>query len=326
MREQVLKILYNSKGFISGEEISSKLQVSRTAVWKHINALKLEGYLIESVHKKGYRIIEKSNSLLPVEISNYLTTEKIGENIIHFESIQSTNDYAKENGNSLDHGTIVIAEEQVEGRGRMGRSWVSPKGTGIWMSLVLKPDIAPVEGVKVTQIGAAAVSNALRESLGVDAKIKWPNDITIKGKKVCGILTEMSAEINEIHYLVIGIGINVNVKQFPADIENMATSLMIEKGEPVDRKKILVDILSEFERLYDHFIHKGTLDKTIKICRDHSALIGKNVSIIKSGKKIEEGKVLRLSDDGFIIIKKHSGVEETIQSGEISIRGEAGYV
>ncbi|TCQ01544.1 biotin--[acetyl-CoA-carboxylase] ligase [Serpentinicella alkaliphila] len=326
LRNDIIEILNNRKGeFISGEELSYLLKVSRTAIWKHINILRKEGYEIESVHKKGYRIVENYNSLLPGELIGRLQTQTIGRNIIYFESIDSTNDYCKQKGNDLSHGTVVISEEQLLGRGRLGRAWASPKGEGIWMSIFLKPHIPPLEGTKLTQIAAAAVCSTIRNVVGIDTLIKWPNDIVFNGKKLCGILTEMSAELNEIHYLIVGVGINVNTLYFSEEISDVATSIAVEIGKTVDRKTLVTNILKVFEELYEDFIIKGSIKKTIAICKEFSAILNKKVNIIR-GNSIKEGLVIDITEEGNLLMLMENGEKEVIQSGEVSVRGLNGYV
>ena len=326
LRSEILRILNSRNGeFISGEELSGILQVSRTAIWKHINMLRKEGYEIESVNRKGYRLVENFNSLLPGELKRHLKSKEIGKNLIYFESIDSTNDYCKQRGNELSNGTVVISEEQLLGRGRLGRAWSSPRGEGIWMSILLKPQIPPTEGTKLTQIAAAAVCNTLRNVAGVEALIKWPNDLVVNGKKICGILTEMSAEINEIHYLVVGVGINVNTLEFPKDLEDMATSIAMEVGQRIDRKVIVASILEEFERLYNSFLIDGDISEAISICKKYSAILNEKVNVVR-GSSIKEGLVLDITDEGNLILLMDSGQREVIHSGEVSIRGLKGYV
>lgn len=327
LKGQIIKILKNNKeNFISGQEISNRLKVSRTAVWKIISKLKEEGYMIESVSRKGYRLIKSPDILEPELIREKIQTNYIGKYIYHYETIDSTNRVAKELASKVEEGTIVLSEEQIKGKGRLGRNWTSPRGKGIWMSIVLKPNIAPSEAPKITQIGAAAVSKAIQE-VGVENKIKWPNDIVINGRKTCGILTEMSGEINRVNYIVVGIGVNVNLeeKDFPRELIDMATSLKIEKNKPVDRIELVTKIINNFEALYDDFINTGSIISSIDICKKNSALINNRVKII-NGDNIKESIAIDINDEGRLIVKDDKGVIEEIISGEISIRGINGYI
>lgn len=328
MKDEILRLLKDNKeGFISGENISNKLGVSRTAIWKVINTIKEEGYVIESVSRKGYRLLNTPDLLTENEILENLNTKYIGRNIIHFDTIDSTNNKAKELASLGElEGTIIISEEQTVGRGRLGRTWVSPKYKGIWMSIILRPNISPQDASKVTQIGAAAVLKAIRD-LELEAFIKWPNDIVLNKKKVCGILTEMSAEIDKINYLVVGIGINVNIDEyeFPKELKNMATSLKGVSYEKIDRKNLISDILNNFEKLYGELISKNSIDDTIRICKEYSVLLGKEVKIIKNNEEII-AKAIDINKDGNLVVKYESGEIDNIISGEVSIRGLYGYV
>lgn len=325
MREKVINILLdNSLGFISGEEISKQLGISRTAVWKHVKALKEQGYDIESVNRKGYRLKEIPNDILSKENIMYeIKTEFIGKDIIHFDSIDSTNNYAKSVAIDKKNGTIIISEEQVNGRGRLGRQWHSKKYDGIWMSIILKPDILPMDAPFITLIAGASIVKALN-NLGIDASIKWPNDVIINGKKVCGILTELSAEIERVNYIVLGIGINVKTLDFSEDIVNIATSIQKE-GYNISRVDIIRSLIWEFEKNYIDYIYHNDNSKTLDICRKYSAIIGHNIYIIKNDKK-EKVKCIDINQYGNLVIEDEKGNKKEIISGEVSIRGEHGYV
>ncbi len=327
MKEAIVKLLKENKNdFISGEKISELFGVSRTSIWKYINTLKEEGYKIESVSRKGYRLISSPDILIYEEIEEWLNTEYIGRKVHYYDTIDSTNIEAKNIAYSEKEGTIVVAESQSKGRGRLGRDWESPKGKGLWMSIILKPKVNPVHVAKVTLIGAAAVNLAL-EDIGIDSYIKWPNDIVINGKKICGILTEMSSELNMINYVVMGIGINVNLdeKDFSKEILDKGTSLKIEAGKEINRKKLLATVLNKFEKLYTPFTEEENLSQTIEICRKYSILLEKDIRVINNGKE-RIGKAIDINDDGNLIVKYENGEIESLLSGEISVRGLEGYV
>src|SRR5574344_4073 len=275
MREKILEvILDNEKEFISGEELSKKLGISRTAIWKHIRILRSQGYNIESVNKKGYRLVDEPTDLLnPQNIYRNLKTKFIGKNVLHFETIDSTNNYAKKIGNELIDGSVIISEEQTKGKGRLGRVWESKAGEGIWMSIILKPNIIPNKAPFITLIAGASIVKALN-ILGVDAKIKWPNDITINNKKLSGILTELSAEIERVNYIVVGIGMNVKDTDFEEELKDKATSLYKENYN-VSRIDIVKEILCQFEKLYLDYIEKDDKKEVLDICRQYSAIINK---------------------------------------------------
>ena len=323
MKEEILNLLKsNFGGFVSGQEISEKLGVSRTAIWKYINHIKEDGYEIESISKKGYRLVTVANILTEEEIQPLLKAKIIGRKILHFDTIDSTNTKAKELANAgEEHGTIIVSEEQTIGRGRMGRSFVSPKGKGIWMSIILRPEIDPLKISLITQIAAAAVNLAL-EQFGVNSLIKWPNDIILNGKKVCGILTEMSGELTKINYVILGIGINANIDidDFSEEIAEIATSLKIQFGKQFDRKALMAAIINNFEMLYDVFEKEDNISETIKICRDKSILLGKEIKVIKRNESLN-AKALDLNEEGLLVVEYEDATKEKLISGEISIRG-----
>jgi BirA family biotin operon repressor/biotin-[acetyl-CoA-carboxylase] ligase len=327
LKEKILMMLKQNKDeFLSGEKISHEFGVSRSAIWKYMNALKEEGYIIESIPRKGYRLISSPDILTYGEIEEYLITDFIGRNIYYFDSVSSTNIKAKEIAPKEQEGTIIIAEEQTKGKGRLGRNWTSPKGKGIWMSIILKPKVDPTKVAKITLIGAAAVNQGLKD-IGINSYIKWPNDIVINGKKVCGILTEMSCELNMINYCIMGMGINVNLDKddFDEELSKKATSLKTITGNTVDRKKLLAYILNHFEELYIPFKEKGDISKTIEISKDNSILIGKEVRIIR-GELEKVGRVLDIDEEGQLIVEYENGKVEEIFSGEVSVRGIEGYI
>jgi BirA family biotin operon repressor/biotin-[acetyl-CoA-carboxylase] ligase len=327
MKGKILRILKGSgNNFVSGEKISEELGVSRASIWKYINVIKEDGYEIEAISRKGYRIISSPDKLTSEEIQSFLRTRYLGKNTIYYESIGSTNSKAKELAErGEEHGTVIISEEQTTGRGRLGRDWVSPKYKGIWVSIILRPNITTQNISQITLIGAAAVQKAILE-MGIKAGIKWPNDIVLGGKKVCGILTEMSGEIDHINYLIVGIGINVNLKEedIPKELKNVATSLLIESGKYIDRKVLLANVLNIFEDLYSDFVLNGDTKETIEICKENSILIGSEIQLINRG-KVTVAKAIDISDSGELVIENHSGNLEYIVSGEVSIRGINGY-
>lgn len=325
MRDKIIEVILGSGlDFVSGEELSKKLGISRTAIWKHINILREEGYNIESVNKKGYRLIGSPKDLLnPQNIYHNLKTEFIGKNIIHLESVDSTNDYLKKIGNDVQDGTVVISEEQTKGKGRLGRNWQSKSKEGIWMSIILKPEIIPYKAPFITLIAGAAIVKALN-NLQVPANIKWPNDIIINNKKVSGILTELSAEIERINYVVVGIGMNVKSLDFDKELEEKATSLYKENYH-LSRVEIVSQVLYEFENLYNDYIKNDYKEEILKICKEYSAILNKDVYIIKDDEK-ELVKCIDISDNGNLIVMDDKDNIQEILSGEVSIRGVKGYV
>jgi BirA family biotin operon repressor/biotin-[acetyl-CoA-carboxylase] ligase len=314
----------NKNKFVSGQQLCNKLNISRTAVWKYINELKNNGYMIESQHKSGYMLINEPDIIDYIEISPFLKTDFIGKNYIHLESISSTNDYAKEIASKSENGTIVVSEEQTSGRGRLGRKWVSEKGQGLWMSIILKPELTPQSSVKLTQVAAVSVVNAIIETIELNASIKWPNDIIINGKKICGILTEMNAELDRVNYVIVGIGLNVNMNKFPDDLKNKATSLFIETGKKIDRKKLTALIINNFEKYYNIFLKEG-FEPIRTLCLKHSVTIGSEVRVI-SGKNEFYGKAVDIDNDGNLIVEIGDGSRKAVISGDVSVRGILGYV
>lgn len=325
MRDKIIKvILERGDEFISGEDLSKELGVSRAAIWKHIKSLREEGYNIESVNRRGYRLVEKPIDLLtPQNICHDLKTNFIGKNIIHFDSISSTNDYGKEIANKEPDGTVIISEEQTKGKGRLGRNWHSVMGEGIWMSIILKPEITPYKAPFITLIAGASIVKALND-LGINTTIKWPNDVIINGKKICGILTELSAEIERINHIVLGIGINVKTIHFSPEISEIATSLQKE-GYSLSRVDMVKTILEQFEELYTNYIDNGSTEEIINICRQYSAVVGKEIYVIK-GENKELVKCLDIDENGNLKVINTNGEIVKIMSGEISIRGVQGYI
>lgn len=324
-RKKIIEMLSNSgEKFISGENISKELGISRAAVWKHINYLKENGYEIEAINKKGYRILNTDKDILiPEQINMNLNTKFIGQNIEYMQEVDSTNNYAKNNSDDLKDGTVVISEFQSAGKGRLGKTWQSNIGEGIWMSLVLKPDIPVYKAPFLTLIAGAAIINAFM-NLNVKAEIKWPNDIVLNGKKICGILTEMVAEVEKVGCVVIGIGINVNTTNFLEELSKKATSLKLE-GIEIKRVDIIREILCEFEKLYMKYIEYNNKKDTIEVCRKYSILIGKDIYILRNEKR-EKVYCIDITEDGNLIVKHDDESIEEIISGEVSVRGQNGYI
>ena len=326
MKNIILNILKEDKeDFISGEDISDEIGMTRAGVWKYINTLREDGYDIESITGKGYRLISSPDILSYDEIEKYLNTEFIGRDIRYFACVDSTNRVAKELAMNVEEGTVVVAEGQTHGRGRIDREWISPKKKGIWMSVILKPELEPYKLSKITQIGAVALFKAL-EKMKIKSQIKWPNDILINGKKISGILTEMSSELNMVNYIVMGIGVNVNLdgKDIPDDLKYKATSIKIEEGKSICRKMLTANILNEFEKYYIDFKENGEIKKVVEVLNNNSALIGKEVRVVNSNKE-RIGRAIEINQNGELVVEFEEGIEN-IYSGEVSIRGIDGYI
>jgi len=321
MDDKILDQLNQAKDYISGESLSLVLNVSRAAIWKHIKNLKSKGYIIDGVSNKGYKLISSPDLLNKSELLSLLKTSVIGRNILHFDDIDSTNIKAKELAQkNTENGSIIIAEKQTLGNGRFNRKWVSPSG-GLWFSLILRPTIPPTEAPKITQIAAASIYKTLSD-LNIMSTIKWPNDILLNDKKLCGTLAEMKCDMDSVHYLVLGIGMNINIDEsdFDEDIRSIATSLKIEFNKEFERREILSKFLNHFEILYNKFLNNLDLSETISICRSHSNIFGKQAKLITYSTE-EIVTCISLSDAGDLIVRDSSGNEKAVLTGEISFNG-----
>lgn len=323
-KEKIAKILIENKNnFISGEFISSELGISRASIWKHINSLRSEGFEIESKNKVGYKLIlNDENTISEYEIMHDLNTQIIGRSTHYFKSIDSTNTYAHKIAGSSEDGTLIVAEEQTAGRGRTGRYWFSKMEEGLYFSLILKPEIPIMKSSFLTQVAGASLLKAL-DRLGVNSSIKWPNDIILNKKKISGILTEMSAEIDRISYIIIGIGINLYGKNFDDSISQKATSIENE-GYNIKRLDFIKSFCEEFEKMYIEFLSDDT-DHILQILRDRSEILWKEVFIIRGDKK-EKVFAKDIDRSGNLIVSYPDGREEGIFTGEVSIRGLDSYV
>ncbi|KPK17640.1 MAG: hypothetical protein AMK69_25620 [Nitrospira bacterium SG8_3] len=320
MKKRLLKYLKDNKGdWVSGESLSRQLGVSRSAVWKQIAKLKAEGYFIESSPKKGYLFQKASEMLLPNEILEGLETKLFGRReIVYFREIDSTNKKARDLADGgVPEGTLVLSEAQTKGRGRKGRTWFSPPTGGIYLSLVLRPPITPLEAPKFTLLTAVAVAEALLSLSNLNIQIKWPNDILVNGKKIAGILTEMSTEMDAVNYIVVGLGLNVNTPRFPPEIRGIATSILIETGEPFPRVRLIQEYLKRYETYYDIYKNTG-FDPVIKRWKDLSNIIGKKVEVEIIGNQFI-GEALDMDVDGALILKDDQGGMHRIISGDIRL-------
>ncbi|MDN4593258.1 biotin--[acetyl-CoA-carboxylase] ligase [Polycladomyces subterraneus] len=261
IRERLLALLIEHAGhFVSGEEISRQLGCTRTAIWKHIDELRKAGYEIEARPKAGYCLRYQPDRIAPEEIKALLSTRRFGHAIHYVESVESTQWLAHQGVRSgAEEGALFLADEQKQGRGRMGRKWHSPPRSGIWMSLLLRPPIPLNLAPQLTLMASVGVTRAIRRETGLPVTIKWPNDLLIDGRKVCGILTELRGEQDQIHYVVLGIGVNVNTPatSFPEDLKTIATSLAAESGRTYRRAKLIAAILEELEYVYDLYLSEG---------------------------------------------------------------------
>ena len=323
-REKVINILIdNSDKYISGEYMSDILGLSRASVWKHIKALKGEGFDIESKAGHGYRLHRKEKrGLSSYEIKHKLKTSYMGQEVYYFDSIDSTNIYANTIANQASEGSVVVSKEQTQGKGRSGKVWVSDNDQGIYFSTILKPSIPISRASFLTQVAGAALATSL-ERLGVACQIKWPNDLVLNGRKIAGILTEMRAEIESISYIIVGIGINIGPKTFDGAISNVATSLANE-GYQIRDLDLLRTFFIDFEDLYEDF-KKRDYSRILGILKDKSAVLGKEIYLIRDGQK-DKVFAENIDEYGNLIVRNELGFLEEIFTGEISIRGLDSYI
>ena len=320
MRSQILNLLKQANNkFLSGEELAEGLNVSRTAIWKHIKALRDSGYDIESVPRSGYRLISSPDLLSVAEIKTSLPTKILGSDIKYFESVDSTNTQAKKFAQDALDGTIIISEEQNGGRGRLSRVFFSPKYKGIWFSVILKPDFLPQEAPKCTLLAAVAIAKAIKDVTDVQVGIKWPNDILYEGKKLVGILTEMNAEMDRINYIIIGMGINVNISEndMPESIKGIATSLSQITNTHISRLTLLNRILFHLENLYTIALKEG-FAPVFDEWRKYSITLNQHINVISSNETLE-GVAVDIDDDGALLVNINGQIKRVL-AGDVSIR------
>lgn len=320
MRSQILNLLKQANHkFLSGEELAEILNVSRTAIWKHIKALRDNGYDIESVPRSGYRLITSPDLLSSEEIKASISTKILGSDIKYFDSIDSTNTQAKKIATDASDGTIIISEEQVGGRGRLSRSFFAPKGKGIWFSIILKPNFLPQEAPKCTLMAAVAITKAIEEETNIKVGIKWPNDILYDNKKLVGILTEMNAEMDRINYIIIGMGINVNIstEEMPDDIKDIAISLSQISGNKVSRLNLLNKILYHLEKLYIISQEKG-FTPIFDEWRKYSITLNQSIRVIGTNETLE-GVAVDIDEDGALLVNINGQIKRVL-AGDVSIR------
>lgn len=334
MKTKILQVLrQNRDTYVSGQELCEKFGVSRTAVWKAIKQLKESGYEITAVQNRGYRLISVPDILSQSEVASQLHTKWLGREVCYFEEIDSTNMAAKRIAEESDradwHGCVVVAEKQTAGRGRRGRGWSSPPGTGLFFSILLKPGIAPGNASMLTLVKGMATVKGISEVTGLKPQIKWPNDVVLNGRKIVGILTEMSAQIDYVNHIVVGTGINVSQTEFPEEIAKTATSLKLEleaegRNVPLSRAQILGAVLQYFEQYYETFLK--TEDLSVLMEEYNSMLVnrGKIVRVLDPLGEYE-GTALGINDRGELLVEREDGICQ-VSSGEVSVRGIYGYV
>jgi BirA family transcriptional regulator, biotin operon repressor / biotin---[acetyl-CoA-carboxylase] ligase len=317
---RTIRLLEEANGPVSGEVLAERLGVTRAAVWKHIQELREQGYEILASQKDGYTLAQSSPRLLPYEVKKHLKTRVIGQQITYLPTTPSTNDVARWLAVGGDpaalHGTVVIAEEQTGGVGRLGRAWVSPEG-GIWITIILTPTI-PIDHVfMITMVGAVAVARAIRRDFGLGAMIKWPNDVYIGDKKVAGVLLELAAEADTIHYCLLGIGIDANFDPsvLSADLQQGVTTLRAELEHEVDRAKLLARLLRDFERHYD-LLESQEYDAILREWKSMSCTLDQHVHVNTLTKSFD-GEAIDIDEYGALLVRKENGRVERVIAGDL---------
>lgn len=312
--------------YVSGQEICERFGVSRTAVWKAIGQLKKEGYRIEAVQNRGYLLLPEEEVYGRNELESRLETRWAGRPLSYYDKLSSTNLQAKLDAeNGAPQGALIVADMQTAGRGRRGRAWSSPAGMNVYFTLILKPDFPVEMASMVTLVMGLAVAEGIRETCGVEARIKWPNDIVIKGRKVCGMLAEMSTERDFIHYVVIGVGINVKQQEFVPEIADMATCLEQECGEAVSRARLVANVMKSFEAYYERFEQDGNLEGFLEKYNGMLAGIGGEVRVLDPKGEFQ-GISRGINGTGELLVEREDGTLEAVYAGEVSVRGIYGYV
>ncbi len=333
MKGKILKALREAgQGYVSGSALCEKLGVSRQAVWKNIAALKEMGYEFASGSNKGYRLISAPDRLYGPEIESHMPEDGICQRVECLDVVDSTNSYAKKLAEQGElEGTLVVAERQTAGRGRRGRHWESPEGVNVFMTLILRPELHPSRISGMTLLAALALAKAIKEMISVDVAIKWPNDVIVAGKKVCGILTEMSSEENFVHYAVVGMGINVNQQSFPEELQEKATSLFLETGEKIHRCALAARTVTYFGAYYRRYEREGNLSAFVSEYNQMLANRDREVRVYYGmvedaiEKDVQTGIARGIDREGALLVEME-GREERIVSGEVSVRGADGYV
>jgi BirA family biotin operon repressor/biotin-[acetyl-CoA-carboxylase] ligase len=326
VKTKILQTLREAQGYVSGQQLCEELGVSRTAVWKAINQLREMGYDIDSASKRGYRIRSAPDLLTKNELESIRRTQWLGCRLECYDVIGSTNTAAMglaEEG--APHGTLVLADKQESGKGRRGRSWEMPQGVAIAMSFVLKPvDLLPENAPMLTLVSAMAVAAAIRQESGLPAQIKWPNDIVLDGKKVCGILTEMSTQIDYINHIVVGIGINVHNEQFPEELSDRATSLYLESGKRYSRAALVEAVCEQFEHYYGIFMETQDLSALREEYDQSLVNLNRQVRVLDPRGEYD-GIAAGINEKGALLVDTPDGIKP-VDSGEVSVRGIYGYV
>lgn len=329
-RRTVLELLRGREDFLSGEDLSRRLGLSRAAVWKAVDALRKEGYAIEARTGLGYRLTAAPDAMTESEIRSFLgETALVGRTLQCFDELDSTNLRAKQLALAgAPDGAVVTADCQTAGRGRMDRSFQSPRGKGVYLTALLRPDLPPERLLPVTAMAGVAVCDAVEELCGVRPGLKWPNDPVLGGKKLCGILTELSleGETGRVQYLVLGIGVNVGqtAGDFTPEVAEMATSLAMALGRSVSRPALAAAEIRALDRLYADLL-AGNLAPYLAACRRDCVNLGRTVQLISPDGTRETARALDIDDDFSLVVRGSAGEVKTVRSGEVSVRGMYGY-
>jgi BirA family biotin operon repressor/biotin-[acetyl-CoA-carboxylase] ligase len=317
----ILRLFRSEEGYISGEHLSRELSISRTAIWKHISVLRREGYQIEAVPSRGYRLVSSPDIIDPHNIKATLEGSRVGQRLEFSKLTASTNSDAfrlAEDG--AIEGTVVLADSQTNGKGRRGRVWSSPAGVNLYCSIVLRPAIMPHEAPQLTFLSTVAVARAIEMITTLKPEIKWPNDLLISGKKIAGLLNEMSAETDGINFVILGIGVNLNMvaNQFPFDLRHPSTSLFLESGAKIDRSHFTCIMLRELDRLYTDFLSHG-FEPVRKEWQRRCNANGRRVLVNDSGTESTGGQFLGIDSDGAMLIQTDTNRVQRITCGDVRI-------
>lgn len=317
----ILRLFRTEAGYISGEHLSRELGVSRTAVWKHISALRKRGYGIEAVPSRGYRLVSSPDTIDPQGIESQLAGSRIGTRLEYLDQTVSTNaDAFRLAEEGAAEGTVVFADAQSGGKGRRGRVWSSPAGVNLYCSIVLRPTIMPYEAPQLTFLSAVAVARAIELTTDLTPEIKWPNDLLVSGKKVAGLLNEMSAETDGINFVILGIGVNLNMSagQFPEDLRHPATSLFLESGSAINRSHFASTMFNELDRLYTDFLLHG-FGPVRKEWQLRCNANGRQVIVSDSGTECTGGRFIGIDTDGALLLRSDNDVLHRITCGDVRV-------
>jgi len=320
-RVRILELFRSrSDGYLSGEEICRDLGISRTAVWKQIGQLRELGYDIEAVPSKGYALRATPDTLIPSEVKTGLGTDIVGLDVIFLEKTDSTNLQARvlaEQG--AEQGTVVIADQQTSGKGRLGRFWVSPAGINLYLSIILRPSIELPQATQLTFLTAVAVAEAIETCADFQPQLKWPNDVLLNGKKVAGLLNELNAETEQIHFMILGIGVNLNMppELFPTDLRTPATSLLIEGGRVISRLDFTRSLLRSTDRLYRLYLESG-FSPILAAWEGRCQMIGRKVEVDYQHSRVS-GTVTGLDETGALLLRLASGSQERVLAGDVKL-------